>query len=418
MDEVVITGLGVVCPIGVGAEAVWRSIESRRSGVRPIAELVDSGWIAPFGGEVIDFDAKQYVTPRKSLKVMAREIQFAFAAAEMAWQNSGLTEGTVDPERFGAVCGAGLMFGEMEEMAPAFRASMVDGELRLKQWGATGIRELSPLWMLKYLPNMPACHIGIKQDARGATNTIAQGDVSSLMALGEAADVIRRGWADVMITGGTSSRLNISDILWRVGARLSRRVEDPAGACRPFDANRDGMVYGEGAAQFVLESRRHAERRGANVLCQIDAVVSRYEPAIARRQITGKAIAGALRGALEIAELEPRDVAYVNAHGISTLEDDPAEARAIHETLGDVPVTAPKSFFGNLGPGSGAVELAVSVLALQKRVIPPTLNYEQPDPDCPVDVVTETVPTFKRSVVVLNHCSTGQATAAVISMGN
>lgn len=417
MDEVVITGLGVVCPIGVGAEAVWRSVESRRSGVRPIAELVDSGWIAPFGGEVIDFDAKQYVTPRKSLKVMAREIQYAFASAEMAWQDSGLTEGAIDPERCGAVCGAGLMFGEMDEMAPAFRASMANGKLRLDQWGAKGMRELFPLWMLKYLPNMPACHIGIRQDARGANNTIAQGDVSSLLAVGEAADVIRRGWADVMITGGTSSKLNISDILWRVGARLSRRVEDPAGACRPFDAGRDGMVYGEGAANFVLESRRHAECRGAKILARVDAVVSRYEPAIARRQITGKAVAAAIHGVLDAAELEPRDVAYVNAHGISTREDDPAEARAIRDALGEVPVTAPKSYFGNLGPGSGAVELAVSLLAMQRRVIPPTLNYETPDPECPVEVVTEMAPTFKRSVVLLNHCSTGQAAAAVISMG-
>lgn len=416
MNEVVITGLGVVCPIGVGADAVWRSVESGRSGVRPIAELVDSGWIAPFGGEVIDFEAKQFVTPRKSLKVMAREIQFAFAAAEMAWQDSGLKEGSLDPDRFGAVCGAGLMFGEMAEMAPAFRASMRDGELCLDQWGNAGLRELFPLWMLKYLPNMPACHIGIRQDARGANNTIAQGDVSSLMALGEAADMIRRGWADVMITGGTGSKLNISDILWRVGARLSRRTEDPARACRPFDSDRDGMVYGEGAANFVLESRRHAERRGAKILARIDAVASRYEPSIAQREITGKAIAAAIGAALEAAEIEPRDVAYVNAHGISTREDDPAEARAIHDTLDEVPVTAPKSYFGNLGPGSGAVELAISILAMQRRVIPPTLNYEHPDPECPVNVVTEATPTFKRSVVALNHCSTGQAAAAVISM--
>jgi 3-oxoacyl-[acyl-carrier-protein] synthase II len=334
----------------------------------------------------------------------------------MAWQHSGLKEGAVDPERFGAVCGAGLIFGEMEEMAPAFRASMAGGKLQLDQWGSAGMRELFPLWMLKYLPNMPACHIGIRQDARGANNTIAQGDVSSLLALGEAADVIRRGWADVMITGGASSKLNISDILWRVGARLSRRVDHPAGACRPFDADRDGMVYGEGAALFVLESRRHAEHRDARILATVDAVVSRYEPSIARREITGKAIAAAIRGALDAAQIEPRDVAYVNAHGISTREDDPAEARAIHDTLGDVPVTAPKSYFGNLGPGSGAVELAVSVLALQRRVIPPTLNFETPDAECPVEVVSEMTPTFKRSVVALNHCSTGQATAAMISM--
>lgn len=416
MDEVVITGLGVVSPIGIGTDAVWKSVESGRSGVHPIAELVESGWIAPFGGEVANFDAKAYVTPRKSLKVMAREIQFAFAAAEMAWQAADIKDGSVDPERAGAICGAGLIFGEMPEMAAAYRASTIDGEISIGKWGATGLRELFPLWMLKYLPNMPACHIGIKQDARGPTNTIAQGDVSSLLALGEATDVIRRGWADVMIAGGTSSRLNLSDMLWRMGARLSRRLDNPAAACRPFDADRDGMVYGEGAAQFLLESRRHADRRGAKILARVDSVVSRFEPVTESRQITGKAIAAAVRGAIEMAEVHPHDIAYVNAHGISTIEDDPAEARAIREILADVPVTAPKSYFGNLGPGSGAVEMAVSVLAMQNRVIPATLNYEHPDPDCPVAVVTEPKPTLKRSVLLLNHCATGQAAAAIISM--
>lgn len=418
MDDVVITGLGVVSPIGVGIDAVWESVETRRSGVRKIADFVKAGWIAPFGGEVIDFDAKAYVTPRKSLKVMAREIQFAFAAAEMAWQQAELTQGTLDPERFGAVCGAGLIFGELLEMAPAFAASSDNGEVNISKWGSVGMRELFPLWMLKYLPNMPACHIGIRQDARGATNTIAQGEASSLMALGEAAEVIRRGAADVMITGGSSSRLNMGDMLWRAGARLSRRNDDPAAASRPFDSKRDGMVYGEGSANFILESRRHAERRGAKILAQVDSVVSRYEPSTRSRLITGKAIASAIDAALDAAKIARQDVAYVNAHGLSTREDDPAEARAIRETLGDVPVTAPKSFFGNLGPGGGAVEMAVSVLAMQRRVIPPTLNYEQPDPDCPVEVVTEMTPTFKRSVVLLNHNSTGQAVAAVISMAD
>jgi 3-oxoacyl-[acyl-carrier-protein] synthase II len=413
--EVVVTGLGIVSPIGVGPQQVWQSICERRSGVRPLPHLASANWLAPWGGDVADFEPKQLIEPRKSLKVMSREIQLGCAAAELAWQDAGLAGASIDPDRFGVIGGAGLIYCELDELRTPYLAWMNEEDFDLRRWSRQAMGEMYPLWMLKYLPNMPACHIGIRYDARGPSNTISEGDVSSLLAIAEAADVIRRGAADVMIAGGTGSRLNLTDMMWHRGARLAHAASDPAAVCRPFDAGRSGMVYGEGAAQLVLESREHAERRGAQPLARVAGSACRCEASAASQVPTGKAIRRAITAALAAAGLEPADVGHVNAHGNSTREDDSAEAQVIRHVLGDVPVTAPKSFFGNLGPGSGAVELAVSLVAMEHGCLPPTLNYEVPDPECPVNVVTEPLPTDNRTFIKLNHTTVGPAVALAVT---
>jgi 3-oxoacyl-(acyl-carrier-protein) synthase len=416
MREVVITGLGIVSPIGIGREQVWESLVARRSGVRPIAQLAAAGWLAPWGGEIVDFDPKEFVQPRKSLKIMCRDIQLASAAAELAWQDARLGEATFDHDRFGVIGAAGLMYCDLEELREPFQAWINQEDFNIRRWSQRAMGELYPLWMLKYLPNMPACHIGIRYDARGPNNTISQGDASPLMAIAEGADLIRRDLADVVIVGGTGARINISDLMWHCGARVSRNgTKEPAAICRPFDRDRSGLVFGEGAAQFVLESRDHAERRGVRPLARVAGAATRFEPAVKTLRPTGDAIRRAIIAALAAAKLESYHVGHVNAHGNSTLEDDPAEARAIRETLGNVPVTAPKSFFGNLGHGSGAVELAVSLIAIAQGVIPPTLNYDTPDADCPVNVVREPQRAESRTFLKLNHNATGQAAAVVIT---
>jgi 3-oxoacyl-[acyl-carrier-protein] synthase II len=413
--EVVITGMGIVSPIGVGREAVWSAIESRRSAVRTLPNLASAGWLAPFGADVTDFDPKELIQPRKSIKVMSRDIQLASAAAELAWQDACLSTATLDADRFGVVGAAGVMYCDLEELRGPFVEWIKQEDFDIHRWSRDAMGELYPLWMLKYLPNMPACHIGIRYDARGPNNTIAEGDVSSLLALMEAADVIRRDHADVMIVGGTGSRINISDLMWHRGARLAVNGKlPPEAVCRPFDAARSGQVNGEGAAQIVIETREHAERRGARIMARLSGSAARYEPAVDQMQPTGDAIARAIRAAMTAAGVQPGDISHVNAHGNSTREDDPIEARAIRATLGDVPVTAPKSYFGNLGQGSGMVELAISLLAMTHGVVPPTLNYETPDPDCPVNVVREIQPAKGRAFVKLSHNATGQAAAVVI----
>ncbi len=432
MQDVVITGLGIACPLGIGREAVWSAIENRRSGIRTIPEYAAGNMPIPFGGLVPDFEPKQYVKPRKSLKVMSRETQLGFTAAKLAWTDAGLDGCSTDPERLGVVCAANMFSCELPDVTTAYGKCAVDRKLDFSQWGQVGMREMSPLWLLKYLPNMAACHIGISLDARGPINSMVQGDTSALHSIIEAADVIARGAADIMLAGGTSSKVTILDQTWHSGARLSTRATNPAEACRPFDADRDGAVASEGAGLLVLESKVHAEVRGARVLAKVVGHGRRCEPCAATQQPTGLGVRLAAEAALSMAGLAPQEIGHVNAHGLGTREDDAIEAQAIRQVLGDVPVTAPKSFIGNSGAGSGAIELVISLIGMQQGnsemgdsergesgmgLIPPTLNYEQPDPECPVNVVTELQPARAASVLALNHKLTGQAVALVVVGG-
>ncbi|QDS97294.1 beta-ketoacyl-[acyl-carrier-protein] synthase family protein [Adhaeretor mobilis] len=414
MNEVVITAVGIVSPIGIGNEQVWHSIENRTSGVRSVPELVEAGLPVPICGSVVDFEAKQFVKPRKSLKVMSRETQIGFAAAELAWQDAGLEEGNVDPERFGVINGANMFAPETLEMVAAIHACDTQGRFDFTRWGKEGMPEIIPLWLLKFLPNMTPCHIGIFHDARGPTNSIVGGEGSGLCALIEATNVIERGHADLMVAGGNSSRLNLMDLMWHGDVDLTKRVQSPSEAMRPFDANRDGYVNGEGAAMYTLESRQHAEARGAAIIGTIRGYARRSEPSAASQKPSGQSICQSIDASLQSANLTAGDIGHVNAHGLSTPHADRIEAEAICAKLGDVPVTAPKSYFGHLGAGSGAVELAVSLLALRHGKIPPTLNHESPDPACPVNVVSEMQASNQNTVMALNHKSMGQAVALVV----
>ncbi|MEM8946568.1 MAG: beta-ketoacyl-[acyl-carrier-protein] synthase family protein [Planctomycetota bacterium] len=413
MQDVVITGLGIVCPLGIGRDAVWKAIENRQSGIRTIPRLVEANYPTPIGGEVPDFEPKQYVKPRKSLKVMCRETQLGFTAAELAWTDAALTDAIVDPMRLGVVVGTSVFRSQLADMIELYKTASADGEFTLDGWKKS-IREMYPLWMLKYLPNMTCCHIGIAHDARGPINTIVEGAVSGLLAIIEAADVVARGHADVMIAGAASSMLSPVDLAWHAAHGLSRRIDDPASACRPFEASRDGTATSEGATMFILESRSHAEQRGATVQGTILGYARRCEPSAASLQPTGQSIRQAIEGGLEMSSLTPDAVGHVNAEGLATVDDDRIEAQAIAQALGDVPVTATKSYFGNIGAASGAAELAISLMGLQQGVVPPTLNYDEPDPECPINVVNSAQPVRASNVMALNHKLTGQAVSLVV----
>lgn len=413
--EVVITGVGIVSPIGIGRAAFWSSLIARSSGIRRLNAFDVAGTGFPFGGEVPDFDPKDYVKPRKSLKVMSREIQFGVVAASQAMCDAGLDAGAADPERLGVVFGADMMHCDLGEVANAYRRCTAEGRFDLRLWGRCAMDEIYPLWMLKYLPNMPACHIAIAHDARGPNNSHSLGEASSLTAIAEAARIIERGAADVMIAGGASSRIH--PILWARSPLLpiSRREDDPTKVLRPFEAHRDGFVNGEGAGALILENRRHAEARGAKILARVAGSGGSFEPGSNGKPVRGDATRRAILAALCRAGLAPSELGHVNAHGLSTVVDDRAEAAAISELLGEVPVTAPKSFFGNLGAGTGAVELAASVLALEAGEVPVTLNYEQADPACPVNVVHEQPLTDRPpTALVMNQSLMGQSVAMVI----
>lgn len=416
MREVVITGMGVISPIGLRKEEFWESLCEGRSGVRALPELQRRDVPCAIGGIVGDFQPKKFVKPRKNIKVMSRDIQMGYVAADLAYSDAAVAEGAFDPARVGVLFGADMIGIDLGELAEVYRNSQVEGKFDFNHWGRQAMADMFPLWMLKYLPNMPACHIGIGHDARGPNDSLTLREVSSLSALAEAVRVIERGQADAAIAGGTSSRLQPTILARRHAYELSDRVDDPAAASRPFDAQRDGMVHGEGAAAFVLEERSLAQARGARILARILGFAATFEPNGSGRPLSGDAIRRSIRGALAAADLQPGDIGHVNAEGQATRVGDRIEAAAIHDTLGDTPVTAPKSFFGNLAGGAGAVEMVASLLALEKGLVPPTLNYEHPDPECPINVVHgRPQPAAQGVAMVLNHDTSGRAIAMIVA---
>lgn len=414
--DVVVTGLGVVSPIGIGLEPFWQALLAGRSGIKPLTRLNTTGLPVHFGGEVTDFEPKQFIRPLKSLKVMCRDIQLGVAAAGMALSQAKINAESVNPERFGAVFGADAIPCEPQEVAEAYRACLRDGKFSLAAWGERGLEAIHPLWMLRYLPNMPACHIAIAHDARGPNNTITLGEVSSLAAIAEAAQVIERGAADVMVCGGASTRLTPVNFVRGFVGQMSERNDAPEQASRPFERDRDGMVLSEGAAAIVLEHRRHAKARDAQPLAALVGYGAAHaaRPSIADQM--SRAIQAAMARALQGADWSAADVGHVNAHGMSTTLDDVAEARAIRAAIDGTPVTAPKGALGHMGAGSGAVELVAALLACARGVVPATLNYHAAAADCPIRVISgDACEVAKQTALVLSHAATGQATALAVT---
>ncbi|MCA9258880.1 MAG: hypothetical protein KDA61_06755, partial [Planctomycetales bacterium] len=359
---------------------------------------------------------KQYVKPRKALKVMSRETQVGFSAAEIAWLDAKLDEHAVDPERLGVISGSNMFCPDVVELAmPCHACDDGSQAFDFGRWGTSGMREMFPLWMLKYLPNMTPCHVGISHDARGPTNSIVAGDTSGLLALIEGADTIARGHADVMLAGGVSTMLELMDLMWHGQARLSRRKSDPEQASRPFDAHRDGIIGAEAGAFLVLERRGHAEARGVSPLGFFNGYGRRSESTAAGQAPTGQAVQQAVQAALAAAGLAADELAFVAGHGMSCPRDDRMEAQALAQVIGDAPVCGMKSYYGHCGAASGALDVAMSLLALADRTIPATLNYDTPDPECPVNVAADARSTSCQTALAVSHRITGQATALAFS---
>ena len=282
-------------------------------------------------------------------------------------------------------------------------------------WGTAGLHAIQPLWMLKYLPNMLACQVSIMYDAQGHNNSITEGEVASLLAVGEAYRILQRNRADFFLVGGAESKLNpLSMTRQCLYEHISRRNEAPERACRPFDRGRDGHVLGEGACVLAIEDLDHAQKRGASILAEVVGFGAAFD----LRQ-DGAGLARAIQSALNEAGINPEDIDHVNAHGLSTRSSDIWEARGLRKVFGDcrppVGVFAAKSYFGNTGAGGGTLELAVSLLALQHGQVPPTLNYEEPDPECPIDVIAgKPRPVTKPYVLKLSFNQLGQCSALVI----
>lgn len=425
--RVVVTGLGIVSPIGIDVGAFTESVLAGHSGI----ELVDPTVTTIAGlaaGEVRDFEAKKYLKPiRRQLRVMCREIQIGVASAALALDNAGIDPTAVDHQRLGIDFAANLMLSPPEVLGDAcwkcIRGENGEAEFDFDEWGETGIRAMEPLWLLRYLPNMPACHIGIMVDARGPSNSLTQDEASGNLVLGEANRILQRGAADMMIAGTTGTRVHpIKSMHARLWDELGTGDGPPSSWSRPFDKDRNGQVVAEGACTFLLENEEHAKARGATILATLLGTGASCVADRSGKPDPRRAIANAIRGALKVAELSPDDIGHVNAHGLSDPAIDAAESGAIHDVFGargsEIPVTAPKSFLGNAGSGCGLLEFAASIVSLREGgTVPRTLNYESADPDCPLNVIHgKPLATDNRIVLNVDVTRVGQASAAIVEV--
>ncbi len=413
--RVVLTGIGVVSPIGVDAASFWTALSQGQTGIKRIQAFDPSPLPTQFAGEVVGFDIKKYLVgkeERKQIRVMSRTIQFAVAAANLALADSKVDKKALDPTRFGVEYGAGLIPSELDELGPASYLSTEANAHATdpKIWGEKGIGSIPPLWMLKYLPNMLACHVAIMHNAQGPNNSITESDVASLLALGESVRIIRRNQADFMLAGGADSRLTpLSLVRQTLFGQMSRANDSPGTAVKPFDRRRDGVAFGEGSGVVVVEELEHAQRRGARIYAEIVGFGSAFD-----RNLTGKGLARAMQAALNQANITPADIDHVNAHGIGSIVFDAFEARAIHEVFGmNTTVWSVKPNIGHLSAGSGTADMAGSLLAMEHGTLPGTLNFAEPDPACPVNVTPQARPIAKPYFMKIGLTDMGQCAAVV-----
>lgn len=380
MIDVVVTGLGLVTPIGIGIDRVWESLLTKRSGAGPITSLDTSDLPVRIACEVDDFDATAFISAREAAR-MDRFCQLGVAAALLAWTDAGL-EDLENRDRVGAVIGSGI--GGL---------STIEQEHENMQRG--GARAVSPFTVPKLMPNAAAAAAAMSLGLRGPNLSVGSACATGAHAIGEAAYMIRSGRAEVVLAGGTEAAITPVAIsaFSRMGA-LSNHQGDPAEASRPFDAARDGFVFGEGAGVVVLESLAHASARNAHIRAELVGYGASADAFhLTQPDPDGIGASLAMERALDDARSSPIEVDYVNAHGTSTPYNDKVETIAIKRALGveakRIPVSSTKSQTGHLLGAAGAVEAAITVLAIERGVVPATINLETEDPDCDLDYVGE-----------------------------
>lgn len=380
MTEVVVTGLGVVTPIGIGADGLWDGLMSERSGAGAVTGFDASALPVRIACEVGDFDPATYMDAREVGRT-DRFTQMAVAAGVLAWREAGLDE-AVPSERAGVIVGSGI-------------GGLATIEHEHESFLSGGPRRVSPFMVPKLMPNAAAASIAMRFGLFGPNFAPTSACATGAHALGEAALAIRSGRADVMLAGGSEAAITPLAIsaFTRMGA-LSRRNDDPERASRPFDAHRDGFVFGEGAGVLVLESRSFAEARGARVLARLSGYGATSDAFhVTQPDPDGRGASLAMRAALEDARVTPDRVDYVNAHGTSTPYNDRIETHALKSVFGveakRIPVSSTKSQTGHLLGAAGAVEAAACVLAIDRGTVPATINLEDADPDCDLDYVAD-----------------------------
>jgi 3-oxoacyl-[acyl-carrier-protein] synthase II len=422
MHRVVVTGIGVVAPNGKGRREFCEAILEGRSGVCHIEAFDPVGLPIQIAGEVRDFDVLPYLGEhRKNAKLMSRAVRFAIGAAAMAVEDSGLDTEQLDPGRFGVCMGTGITPVDIEELVPTILKS-VDGNGRfdLSRFAHARSESIFPLWLLQHLPNMAAAHISIIHRAMGPNNTIVTACAAGTQAVGDAFRLIARGDADVMLAGGCDSRLDPQLLVaYSAMKAVSTSVRPPSEVSRPFDAERDGFVLGEGAAVLLLESYRRARRRGARIYAEITGYGSSFDAfGITRPEPEGKGAALSMTSALREARIDASQVDYINAHGTSTKLNDLMETVAVKRVFGhrapSIPMSSQKSMIGHLIGASGAVEAAATAISLERGAVPPTINLATPDPDCDHDDVPNTAREIPVRTALSNSFGFGGQNASLV----
>jgi 3-oxoacyl-[acyl-carrier-protein] synthase II len=405
--RVVVTGVGVVTPVGTGREAFWAGVTSGRSVIGPITRFCTNGYRSTVAGEIRDFEPARYIEDAKRLKRLDRFSQLALAGARLALEDAALEPRRIPPERVGACVGSalgGVAFGEGEHIAFQER----------------GLRAVNPMLALSMFPGAGSCNIAIEYGFTGPNTANSDSCSSGAIAIGNAAEFIRRGQAEVMLAGGVEAPLAPLTFGAFDNIRaMSTAGDDPSRACRPFDRTREGFVMAEGAGNLVLESAEHAAARGATPLAELlgwGLTNDGFHMTAPRPD--GSSAARAMRLALADAGVAPEEIDAVSAHGSGTPLNDRTETAAIKQALGErawqVPVFSTKSMHGHALGATGAWEAVACCLALREQFVPPTANLREPDPECDLDYVPNTGRDVPLRRILSNSFGFGGINAALV----
>jgi len=405
-EPVVITGIGLITSLGTGVEKSWEAIKEGRSGIRRITRFDPSPFPSQIAGEVDDFDPEAFIDPRE-IRKMDRYVQFAAATTFMALQDAGLQINAHNAERIGVCIGSGIGGARTWE----------ENHTNLLQ---KGVRGVSPRFIPMMIADIAAGHVAILTGAKGPNFATITACATSGHAIGVSAMTIKMGLADVMIAGGSEATITPLSLAGFCSMKaLSTRNGEPEKASRPFDANRDGFVMAEGAGIVILERLSHAIKRGAKIYAEVAGFGMTGDAYhLTAMCEDGDGPARSMLMALETAGLTPSEVDYINAHATSTPQGDPAEVRAIKRAFGEyaykVPVSSTKSMHGHTLGAAGAVESIVCLLAMRDQILPPTINLEQPDPDCDLDFVPNKARPARIEVAMSNSFGFGGHNATLI----
>ena len=391
--RVVITGMGVINPLANNVPQMWNGLKESQSSVAYTTLFDAAKFPTKISSEVKNFDVSQWVDDPENWEFRGRHSQMAVGAAKQAMDDSGVNETLKDRTRLGVYLGSGEGSQDFDSFTKMVASALTDDGFEIANFVRTGLEILNPVFEQEQEPSMPAGHIAAQFDAQGPNYNCLTACAASSQAIGEATELIRRGDVDVMLSGGTHSMIHPLGVSgFNLLTALSTSNDEPTRASRPFDRLRDGFVLGEGAAIVIVEELEHAKQRGAQIYGEILGYGSTADAyRITDIHPEGRGAIGCMNMAIRDAGINPEDVGYVNAHGTSTTVNDRVETLACKQVFGErasqVPVSSTKSMMGHLIAAAGVTEMIICLMAIRDQVLPPTINYENPDPECDLDYI-------------------------------